>query len=107
MPMFRRAFPWTNAGTRPLTIRKADEKKQKLAPACDIRQPAVLNARHCTAQIWVALTFEFTVEPLPFDAPLADYAAQADALYAGWRGGDPDAIRIFRSKHPKFLDAKI
>jgi ankyrin repeat protein len=47
------------------------------------------------------------VEPLPFDAPLADYAAQADALYAGWRGGDPDAIRIFRSKHPAFLDAKI
>jgi ankyrin repeat protein len=47
------------------------------------------------------------VEPLPFDAPLADYAAQADALYAGWRGGDPDAVRMFRSKHPTFLDAKI
>jgi ankyrin repeat protein len=47
------------------------------------------------------------VQPLPFDAPLADYVRQAEALYAGWCGGDTDAIRIFRSKHPKFLDTKI
>ena len=47
------------------------------------------------------------MEPLPFDAPLAAYVRQADALYAGWRSGDPDAIGIFRSKHPKFLDTKI
>ena len=47
------------------------------------------------------------MEPLPFDAPLAGYVAQADALYAGWRARDQDAIRIFRSKHPKFLDDKI
>lgn len=44
---------------------------------------------------------------LPFDAPVAEYAAQAEALLAGWRAQDPRAVRIFRSKHPKFLDERI
>jgi hypothetical protein len=46
-------------------------------------------------------------EYLPFDAPLADYARQADELLAGWRAGDQVAIEIFKQKHPKFLDNKI
>jgi ankyrin repeat protein len=44
---------------------------------------------------------------LPFDAPLADYTRQADHLLAGWQAGRDDSIRVFRQKHPKFLDAKI
>jgi ankyrin repeat protein len=45
--------------------------------------------------------------PLPFDSPLSDYVKQAEALLAGWRAQDQSAIRIFKSKHPKFLDDKI
>jgi len=45
--------------------------------------------------------------PLAFDAPLSAYIAQADALLAGWRSGDEQAIRVFRNRHPKFLDDKI
>ena len=45
--------------------------------------------------------------PLAFDAPLSAYADQADALLAGWRSGDEQAIRVFRSRHPRFLDDKI
>ncbi len=44
---------------------------------------------------------------LPFDAPLSAYEQQADALLAGWHAGDPKAIRVFRHRHPKFLDDKI
>ena len=47
------------------------------------------------------------VEALPFDAPIADYIGQADALHAAWHAHDDDAIRIVKSKHPKFLDHKI
>lgn len=47
------------------------------------------------------------LRPLPFNAPLADYVAQADALLAGWTAGDDQAIRVFRNRHPKFLDDKI
>lgn len=44
---------------------------------------------------------------LPFDAPLSAYEQQADALLAGWHADDPKAIRVFRHRHPKFLDDKI
>src|SRR5262245_31685611 len=44
---------------------------------------------------------------LRFDAPLTDYVAEADALFAGWQSGEDHAVRVFRSRHPKFLDAKI
>jgi hypothetical protein len=44
---------------------------------------------------------------LPYNAPLADYVKQVDALFAGWQGGDETAVNLFRAKHPKFLDAKI
>ena len=45
--------------------------------------------------------------PLAFDAPLSAYNAQADMLLAGWRAGDENAIRVFRQRHPTFLDARI
>ena len=47
------------------------------------------------------------LKPLSFDAPIAAYIAQAEALLAGWRSGDENAIRVFRNRHPKFLDDKI
>src|SRR4030095_4656055 len=47
------------------------------------------------------------VKPLAFNAPLDGYIAQADALLAGWHARDGGAIRVFRNRHPKFLDDKI
>jgi ankyrin repeat protein len=46
-------------------------------------------------------------EHLPFDAPLADYARQAGKLLDGWQREHPDAVRIFRERHPRFLDTEI
>ena len=48
-----------------------------------------------------------TFAPLPFSSTVTGYRRQADDLYSGWLAGDPEAIRVFRTKHPKFLDAKI
>ncbi|MBY0495763.1 MAG: ankyrin repeat domain-containing protein [Cyanobacteria bacterium] len=47
------------------------------------------------------------LQPLPFNAPIGNYAAQADALLDGWRAGNNDAIKAIRNRHPKFLDDKI
>jgi len=47
------------------------------------------------------------LSPLSFRAPVTEYRRQADDLYSGWLAGDEQAIRVFRSKHPKFLDSKI
>ena len=47
------------------------------------------------------------MEHLRFNAQLRGYVQQAEALLAGWQSGDRQAERIFRSKHPKFLDDKI
>ena len=47
------------------------------------------------------------LEPLRFDSPLSDYVKQAHALLAGWRARDETAIRLLKSKHPKFLDASV
>jgi hypothetical protein len=44
---------------------------------------------------------------LPFGSTIDDYRRQADELYAGWQGGHPDAIHVFRTKHPAFLDDRI
>ena len=44
---------------------------------------------------------------LPFHAPLDQYEQQAAALLAGWQAGEERAVRVFRSRHPKFLDDKI
>jgi ankyrin repeat protein len=43
----------------------------------------------------------------PLESAITDYLQQADELYAGWRAGNPDAVRLFRSKHPKFLDDTV
>jgi len=47
------------------------------------------------------------LQRLPFDASLADYQQQADALLDAWTSGDADAIQIMRHTHPRFLDAEI
>src|SRR5262245_26514195 len=47
------------------------------------------------------------MKPVRFDAPLQEYIAQADALLAGWHSRNENAIRVFRNRHPKFLDARI
>src|ERR1051325_4688841 len=41
-------------------------------------------------------------EHLQWDAPMSAYQAQADALLAGWRVGDEEAVRFFWQKHPRF-----
>ena len=45
--------------------------------------------------------------PLAFDATVADYAAQADELLAGWQSGDKTAVGVLRARHPKFLDTEV
>ena len=47
------------------------------------------------------------LDPLPLNASLSDYVAQADALFAAWQAGEAHAIDLFWSRHPKFLDDKI
>jgi ankyrin repeat protein len=44
---------------------------------------------------------------LPYDAPLADYVKQSQTLLVAWEANDEKAVRLFRTTHPKFLDAKI
>ena len=45
--------------------------------------------------------------PLPFDAPLEDYDARAEALLEAWRAGHPAAVEIVRCRHPRFIDADV
>ena len=45
--------------------------------------------------------------PLPLRSPISEYRRQADDLYSGWLAGDAEAVRVFRTRHPKFLDSKI
>src|SRR5579863_9417553 len=47
------------------------------------------------------------LKQLPFRAALEQYEAQAEELLEGHKAGDPQAIKIFHEKHPRFLDAKI
>ncbi len=44
-----------------------------------------------------------TWQPLPIDAPLAAYDAQAASLLTAWRNGDADAVQLFRHRLPRFL----
>jgi hypothetical protein len=44
---------------------------------------------------------------LRFDAPLSAYEKQADEVFAGWQAGDQQAVKFFRSHHPKFLDDTV
>jgi len=44
---------------------------------------------------------------LPYDAPLAGYAAQAGELLEAWRAGDAHAVELVKQKHPRFRDEAI
>jgi ankyrin repeat protein len=44
---------------------------------------------------------------LPYRSSLEEYKTQATQLRDAWRAGEPDAIRLFREHHPKFLDTRI
>src|SRR5437870_9948560 len=44
---------------------------------------------------------------VPFDADLADYEDQAEALLDAWQSGDKDAVALVHRKHPRFLDDQI
>jgi len=46
-------------------------------------------------------------DPLRYDAPLESYRAQADALLAGWKDGEPRAIELVRGHYPPVLDDRI
>jgi len=48
-----------------------------------------------------------SLTPLAAGSPIDTYAAQADALLAAWRAGEPWAIDLFRRRHPRFLDERI
>lgn len=45
--------------------------------------------------------------PLPFRASLEEYQKQAEELLEAWRVGDPGAIQIVSTRHPRFLDDRI
>ena len=47
------------------------------------------------------------LKPLPFRSSLEQYQKQAQELLEAWTAGDPDAIRIVRTRHPRFLDDRI
>jgi len=48
-----------------------------------------------------------TFSALPFRSSLTAYEQQADDLLAAWRAADPEALRVFREHHPRFLDERI
>ena len=45
--------------------------------------------------------------PLPFRSTLDRYERQAEDLLESFNSGDPEALQIFRQRHPRFLDPKI
>src|SRR5436309_8494361 len=47
------------------------------------------------------------LKPLPFRSSLDQYHQPAEALLAARGSGDPQAIRVFHERHPRFLDSKI
>lgn len=47
------------------------------------------------------------LRPLPFDSGLERYQKQAEELLEGWRAGDPAAIQIIKTRHPRFMDEHI
>ena len=44
---------------------------------------------------------------LPFRSTLAEYQRQAEELLEAWKTGDPGAIQLLKTKHPRFLDDRI
>ena len=47
------------------------------------------------------------ITPLPFRSILQEYQKQAEERFQAWRAGDPAAIQILSTKHPRFLDDRI
>ncbi len=47
------------------------------------------------------------LKPLPFRSSLERYQKQAQELLEAWTAGDPEAVRIVRTRHPRFLDDRI
>jgi ankyrin repeat protein len=47
------------------------------------------------------------IRPLPFRSSPKEYQKQAEELLEAWRAGDPGAIQLLRTKHPRFLDDLI
>jgi ankyrin repeat protein len=47
------------------------------------------------------------LKPLPFSSSLEQYQQQAQNLLEDCRAGDPEAIQLFKQRHPRFLDDKI
>src|SRR5579859_4544162 len=47
------------------------------------------------------------LKPLPFHSGLEQYQNQAQELFEAWRVGDANAIQIFGTRHPRFLDDRI
>src|SRR5438105_671990 len=45
--------------------------------------------------------------PRPFRVGLAEYQKQAEELLEAWRAGDPGAIQLVRTRHPRFLDDRV
>lgn len=46
-------------------------------------------------------------QPLPFRSRHEEYEKQARDLLDRWKTGDPGAIQIIRTRHPRFLDNRI
>jgi ankyrin repeat protein len=64
----------------------------KLSPRRDIARTLILS---------------MNFQPLPSDAPLSSYQRQAASLLSGWQSADASAIRMIKSRHPKFLHQSI
>ncbi len=47
------------------------------------------------------------LKPLLFRSSLEEYQKQAEGLLEAWRAGDPGAIQLVRTGHPRFLDDRI
>jgi len=45
--------------------------------------------------------------PLPFDSSLEHYRQQARQLLEAWKAGEPAALQLLRSCHPRFLNERI
>ena len=46
-------------------------------------------------------------KPLSFSSPLRQYQHQAEKLLEDYKAADPEAIRIFKQRLPRFMDPKI
>lgn len=47
------------------------------------------------------------LNPLPYRATLERYQKQVQQLLDAWAAGDPGAIQLVRTRHPRFLDDRI